>query len=410
MDFMNLNQSAHGGREFGFIASRMRIERKVVVGHWAEEHVQRKVGVWLRAAAAWHEWQQCRVARFGDNMREVAVTEGNKVSAQLQFGYSVYGFGVGDLVQRVAAVTDAEIKHLMEAYEEMYELPSAARKGGSLRGSLAEAARIEKGMRSFLEEGGFSAFTTTFEDLHGLTQLPGLAVQRLMADGYGFGAEGDWKTVGPGARHEGDGAGPGGGNLLHGGLHLPPPSRRDEGPGCPHARGVPLDLKGPASLEVHPLGIGGKADPARLVFDVASGPGINASMMDMGNRFRMVVNPCDVVPADAPLPNLPVARVVWAPHPNLEVAAGAWILCGGRTPYGIQHGPYPGTHGGFRRDCRDRDAAHRPHHHDFRHQEGATVERGRLPVGVRPVSAPACRTGSGGVQRNSCPGGTLMSM
>jgi len=195
MDFMNLNQSAHGGREFGFIGSRLRIERKVVVGHWSTDEVQRKCGVWLRAAAAWHDWQGGKVVRFGDNMREVAVTEGNKVSAQIQFGYSVSGYGVGDLVARVNEVSDPELSDLLQLYEAQYQLPSEAKEGGSLRDSLKEAARIEKGMRNFLEEGGFSAFTSTFEDLHGLKQLPGLAVQRLMADGYGFGAEGDWKTA-----------------------------------------------------------------------------------------------------------------------------------------------------------------------------------------------------------------------
>ena len=195
MDFMNLNQSAHGGREFGFIGSRLRIERKVIVGHWANPEIQKKLDVWLRAASAWHEWQGTKIARFGDNMREVAVTEGNKVSAQIQLGYAVYGYGVGDLVARVNSVTDSETETLMEKYESEYIVPKEAGKGGTLRASLREAARIEAGMRQFLEEGGFTAFTTTFEDLHGLVQLPGLAVQRLMADGYGFGAEGDWKTA-----------------------------------------------------------------------------------------------------------------------------------------------------------------------------------------------------------------------
>ena len=193
MDFMNLNQSAHGGREFGFIGSRLRIERKVVAGHWSTPELQRKCGIWLRAASAWHDWQSGKVARFGDNMREVAVTEGNKVSAQIQFGFSVSGYGVGDLVARVNGVSDSDIGELLEIYQDQYQLPPEAMEGGSLRDSLKEAARIEKGMRDFLEEGGFSAFTSTFEDLHGLSQLPGLAVQRLMADGYGFGAEGRYK-------------------------------------------------------------------------------------------------------------------------------------------------------------------------------------------------------------------------
>ena len=329
MDFMNLNQSAHGGREFGFIASRLRIERKVVVGHWADQEVQRKLGVWMRAASAWHEWHGGRVARFGDNMREVAVTEGNKVSAQIQFGYSVSGYGVGDLAERVRAVTDAEINALAEEYGAQYALAPEAKKGGSLHDSLREAARIEKGMRNFLEEGGFFAFTTSFEDLHGLSQLPGLAVQRLMADGYGFGAEGDWKTAALVRAMKVMALGLEGGTSFMEDYtyHLQPGNMKVLGA---HMLEVcPSIGKGRANLEVHPLGIGGKADPARLVFDVASGPGVNASLMDMGNRFRMVVNPCDVVPADEPLPNLPVARVVWQPYPSLEVAAGSWILAGG---------------------------------------------------------------------------------
>jgi len=329
MDFMNLNQSAHGGREFGFIGSRLRIERKVVVGHWSTPEVQRKCGVWLRAAAAWHEWQGTRVARFGDNMREVAVTEGNKVSAQIRFGYSVYGYGVGDLVDRVNAVPDAKIDELLQVYEATYQVPAEAGKGGSLRDSLREAARIEQGMRDFLEEGGFSAFTTTFEDLHGLSQLPGLAVQRLMADGYGFGAEGDWKTSALVRAMKVMALGLNGGTSFMEDYtyHLHPDGMKVLGA---HMLEVcPSIAVGKAALEVHPLGIGGKADPARLVFDVASGPGVNASLMDMGNRFRLLVNPCRVVPADEPLPNLPVARVVWQPEPSLETAAGAWILAGG---------------------------------------------------------------------------------
>lgn len=329
MDFMNLNQSAHGGREFGFIGSRLRIERKVVVGHWANPEVQNKLGVWLRAASAWFDWQGAKVARFGDNMREVAVTEGNKVSAQIQFGYSVSGYGVGDLVETVNAVTDADIGNLVEVYETLYDIPEDARKGGSLRDALKEAARIEKGMRNFLEDGGFSAFTTTFEDLHGLSQLPGLAVQRLMADGYGFGAEGDWKTSALVRAMKVMSLGLEGGTSFMEDYtyHLHPDGMKVLGA---HMLEIcPSIGEGRANLEVHELGIGGKADPARLVFDVASGPGVNASIMDMGNRFRLLVNPCDVVPADAPLPKLPVARVVWKPYPNLEVAAGAWILSGG---------------------------------------------------------------------------------
>ncbi len=329
MDFMNLNQSAHGGREFGFIGSRLKIERKVVVGHWQNPDVQLKIGVWVRAAAAWFDWQGGKVARFGDNMREVAVTEGNKVSAQIQFGYSVSGYGVGDLVAIVNSVSDKEIEELIETYEELYQVPEDAKEGGPLRNALKEAARIEKGMRNFLEAGDFSAFTTTFEDLHGLSQLPGLAVQRLMADGYGFGAEGDWKTAALVRAMKVMAHGMEGGTSFMEDYtyHLHPDGMKVLGA---HMLEVcPTIGDGKSSLEVHPLGIGGKADPARLVFDVASGPGINASLMDMGNRFRLLVNLCDVVPADEPLPNLPVARVVWQPYPNLEVAAGSWILAGG---------------------------------------------------------------------------------
>jgi len=329
MDFMNLNQSAHGGREFGFIGSRLRIERKVVVGHWANTEVQRKLSVWLRAACAWHEWQGGKVARFGDNMREVAVTEGDKVSAQIQLGYSVSGYGVGDLAEMVNAVSEPEIKVVLEEYESIYEISKDAKESGSLYDRLNEAARIEKGLRNFLEDGSFSAFTTTFEDLHGLAQLPGLAVQRLMADGYGFGGEGDWKTAALVRAMKVMGLGlKGGASFMEDyTYHLHPDGMKVLGA---HMLEVcPSLAEGKANLEVHPLGIGGKADPARLVFDVASGPGVNASLMDMGNRFRLLVNPCDVVPADAPLPNLPVARVVWQPNPNLEVAAGAWILAGG---------------------------------------------------------------------------------
>ena len=329
MDFMNLNQSAHGGKEFGFIGSRLRIDRKVVVGHWQNPDIQSKIGVWVRAAAAWFDWQGGKVARFGDNMREVAVTEGNKVSAQIQFGYSVSGYGVGDLVAIVNSVSDHEIMDLVETYEQLYQVPEDAKGGGSLSDALKEAARIEKGMRNFLEEGGFSAFTTTFEDLHGLTQLPGLAVQRLMADGYGFGAEGDWKTAALVRAMKVMAIGMEGGTSFMEDYtyHLHPDGMKVLGA---HMLEVcPSIGEGKASLEVHPLGIGGKADPARLVFDVASGPGINASIMDLGNRFRLLVNPCDVVPSDAPLPNLPVARVVWQPYPNLEVAAGSWIHAGG---------------------------------------------------------------------------------
>lgn len=329
MDFMNLNQSAHGDREFGFIGSRLRLERKVIVGHWQDEEVRDRLGAWARAACGWHEMQGMKVARFGDNMREVAVTEGDKVEAQIRLGYSVNGYGVGELVKYINQVSDAEIDRQLEVYEASYELAEALRKDGSQRASLRESARIELGMRAFLEQGGFKAFTTTFEDLYGMAQLPGLAVQRLMADGYGFGAEGDWKTAALVRAMKVMAAGlPGGTSFMEDyTYHFNPAGMKVLGA---HMLEVCASIAdGKPSLEVHPLSIGGKADPARLVFNVKPGPAINASLIDLGNRFRMIVNDVEVVPPDAPLPKLPVARVVWAPKPNLKVAAAAWILAGG---------------------------------------------------------------------------------
>ena len=322
MDFMNLNQSAHGGREFGFICSRMRKNRKVIVGHWQEEEVQDKLSVWMRAACAWADWQGMKVARFGDNMREVAVTEGDKVEAQKQFGYSVNGYGVGDLVAVVEKVTEAEIDAMVKAYEKDYEVT------GDIA-NIRDSAKIEVGMRKFLEAGNFKAFTSTFEDLHGLVQLPGMPVQRLMADGYGFGAEGDWKTAALVRAMKVMASGLQGGTSFMEDYtyHLDPAGMKVLGA---HMLEVcPSIAAGKVKLEVHPLGIGGKADPTRLVFNVPEGEGVNVSVMDMGNRFRMLINPCDVVLPDADLPKLPVARVVWDPMPNLKVAAEAWILGGG---------------------------------------------------------------------------------
>ncbi len=329
MDFMNLNQSAHGCREFGFICSRLRKNRKVVVGFWQEEEVQQKLGVWARAACAWYDSQGAKIARWGDNMREVAVTEGDKVEAQKKFGYSVNGYGVGDLVKCVNQVSDAEIDQMVATYLGEYEIAANAAQGGACHDNLRAAAKIEVGMRAFLEKGGFKAFTTTFEDLHGLEQLPGLAVQRLMADGYGFGAEGDWKTAALVRAMKVMAAGlPGGTSFMEDyTYHLDP-----KGPkvlGAHMLEVCPTIGQGKSKLEIHQLGIGGKADPARLVFNVSSGPALNASIMDMGNRFRLLVNTVECVAPDADLPKLPVARAVWVPKPNLKVAAGAWILAGG---------------------------------------------------------------------------------
>jgi len=329
MDFMNLNQSAHGDREFGFIGSRMRLNRKIIVGFWQDDDVIEKLGAWMRAACAWQDWQGAKVARFGDNMREVAVTEGDKVEAQLRLGYSVNGYGVGDLVKFVNAVTDAEIDELVAEYDEQYVVEKSLRKGGEQRPALREAAKIEIGMRAFLQNGNFKAFTTTFEDLYGLTQLPGLAVQRLMASGYGFGAEGDWKTAALVRAMKVMSTG------LKGGTSFMEDYTYHFGSDGMKVLGAhmlevceSIAEKKP-SLEMHPLSIGGKSDPARLVFNVRSGPAINATLLDMGNRFRMVVNEVDVVPPTKPLEKLPVASVVWVPRPDLKIAAAAWIMAGG---------------------------------------------------------------------------------
>jgi len=329
MDFMNLNQSAHGCREFGFICTRMRKNRKVVVGHWQDKDVIEKLAIWARAACAWQDAQGAKVARFGDNMREVAVTEGDKVEAQMRLGYSVNGYALGDIVAYVDKVSDKQIDKLITIYEEQYKVEKDAKAGGPLYHSLRIAAKIEIGMRRFLEEGGFKAFTTNFENLYGLEQLPGIAVQRLMADGYGFGAEGDWKTAALVRAMKVMATGlPGGTSFMEDyTYHLEPKNMKVLGA---HMLEIcPSVAKGKPSLEVHPLGIGGKADPARLVFNSESGPGLNASLIDMGNRFRLIVNNVDVVQPDAPLPKLPVARVMWVPMPNLKDGAACWILAGG---------------------------------------------------------------------------------
>jgi L-arabinose isomerase len=324
MDFMNLNQAAHGDREFGFITARLKLARKVVVGFWQDPETIAEIAAWTRAAAGWHESQSLKVARFGDNMREVAVTEGNKVSAEVQLGYSVNGYGVGDLVVRMNEVTDAEVDRLVAEYRESYSIAKEHDRVDALR----EAARIELGLRAFLEDGNFGAFTDTFQDLHGIGQLPGIATQRLMADGYWFGGEGDWKTAAlvrtmKVMAH----ALPGGTSFMEDYTY--------DFSGTPKVLGshmlevCPSIAAGKPSLEVHPLGIGGKADPVRLVFTAPSGPAVVASMIDIGDRFRLIVNEVDVVQPDEPLPKLPVARAVWLPKPSLKVAAAAWIYAGG---------------------------------------------------------------------------------
>ena len=329
MDFMNLNQSAHGDREFGFIMSRMRLERKVVVGHWSDHECIAKINGWIRAAAGWHDWQGARFVRFGDNMRFVAVTEGDKVEAEIKFGYSVNTYGIGDLVEVMNQVTDTDINHLVDEYHHAYTLMDNLKKGGSQYESLKTAAKIELGIEKFLVEGNFKGFTTTFEDLHGLAQLPGIAAQRLMAKGYGFAGEGDWKTATLVRAMKVMASGLKGGNSFMEDYtyHFHPDNKLVLGA---HMLEICESIAdGKPNCEIHPLGIGGKADPVRLVFNSGPGPAINASMIDMGNRFRLLVNNVMAVAPIENLPKLPVARVLWKPYPDVHISGAAWILAGG---------------------------------------------------------------------------------
>ncbi len=329
MDFMNLNQSAHGDREFGFIMSRMRINRKVVVGHWQDHESLNKINGWIRAAAGWNDWQGAKFARFGDNMRNVAVTEGDKVEAEIKFGYSVNTYGVGDLAAVIDAVSESAIDQVIAEYEDSYTLVPALQKGGAQHSSLRDAAKIEIGIQTFLENGNFKGFTTTFEDLHGIVQLPGIAAQRLMAKGYGFAGEGDWKTAALVRAMKVMGSGLKGGNSFMEDYtyHFHPDNRMVLGAHMLEICESIADAK--PNCEIHPLGIGGKADPVRLVFNSGPGPALNASIVDMGNRFRLLVNEVMAVTPFNQLPNLPVARVLWKPYPNMHTGCAAWILAGG---------------------------------------------------------------------------------
>lgn len=329
MDFMNLNQSAHGDREFGHITARLGMARKVIVGHWQDASVLQQLGVWARAAAARHDWQGARFVRFGDNMRQVAVTEGDKVEAEMQFGYSVNTHGIGDLVEVIREVPTEAIDALVETYESEYILAPTLQAGGAQRASLLEAARIEAGLRRFLTDGGYKGFTDTFEDLHGMGQLPGIAVQRLMAEGYGFGAEGDWKTAAlvRAAKVMGSGL-PGGNSFMEDyTYHL------DEAHplvlGAHMLEICPTIAQAQPRCEIHPLGIGGKPDPVRLVFTGAAGSALNASMIDLGNRFRLLVHTVQAVEPKEVLPKLPVAHVLWEPLPDFTTGCTAWIYAGG---------------------------------------------------------------------------------
>ena len=339
MDFMNLNQAAHGDREAGFLHTRMRLNRKVVVGHWEDAEVQDRLGAWMRAARGWHDLQGARFARFGDNMRQVAVTEGDKVAAEMRFGFAVNGYGVGDLVAKIsdAAIDNRAIDRLCGEYEDRYKVAKELRKNGARHDALRYGARIELGLRAFLEEGGFKGFTTTFEDLHGLRQLPGLAVQRLMADGYGFGAEGDWKTCALLRAMKVMGADLKGGTSFMEDYtyHLSPNGHQVLGA---HMLEICESIAATRpSLEIHPLGIGGREDPVRLVFDAPAGPALNASLIDMGNRFRLIVNEVEAVKPPK-LPKLPVARAVWECRPDFKTACACWILAGGAHHTGFSYG------------------------------------------------------------------------
>ncbi|CAN5332891.1 L-arabinose isomerase [soil metagenome] len=329
MDFMNLNQSAHGDREFGFIMSRMRLSRKVVVGHWQDENVHDRLNAWMRAAAGWHDWQGARFCRFGDNMRYVAVTDGDKVEAEMKFGYSVNGFGIGDLVKVIGEVSDSDIAKTTTEYEAKYNVAVPLKKGGERYNDLKEAAKIEIGLRTFLEQGNFKGFTDTFEDLHGMIQLPGIAAQRLMGEGYGFGGEGDWKTSALVRAMKVMGSGLKGGNSFMEDYtyHFDPSNASVLGA---HMLEICESIAtGKASCEIHPLGIGGKADPVRLVFNSAPGPALNASIIDMGNRFRLLLNEVEAITPPHELPKLPVARVLWKPYPDMQTGCAAWIYAGG---------------------------------------------------------------------------------
>ncbi|MBV4366602.1 L-arabinose isomerase [Erwinia sp. BNK-24-b] len=330
MDFMNLNQTAHGGREFGFIGARMRLPHSVITGHWQDKTAQERIGKWMRAAAAKQASAQLKVARFGDNMREVAVTEGDKVAAQIQFGYAVNGWGVGDLVEVINGISDGDVNALVDEYESLYDFTPAAAVNGDKRQNVLDAAKIELGLKSFLQAEGCMAFTTNFQTLHGMTQLPGLAVQRLMGQGYGFAGEGDWKTAALLHIFKVMATGlPGGTSFMEDyTYHFSPGNELVLGSHmlevCPSIAREARPL-----IDVQYLGIGGKADPARMIFSTPAGRAVNASVIDMGDRFRLLVNAVDAVEQPQPLPKLPVARALWRAQPSLATASEAWILGGG---------------------------------------------------------------------------------
>ncbi len=329
MDFMNLNQSAHGDREFGHILSKMGINRKVVVGHWQAASVLEKINIWARVAVGRYKMKTMKLVRFGDNMRYVAVTDGDKVAAEMKFGFEINTHAVGDLVKVINQISDAEIQNLIKEYEASYQLMASLATGGAMRASLVEAARIELGIKAFLEDGGYSAYTNTFEDLHGMRQLPGIGSQRMMAAGYGYGGEGDWKTSAMVHVLKLMGTG------LKGGTSFMEDYTYHFDPTNPMVLGshmleiCPSIADGAVNCEVHPLGIGGKEDPVRLVFNAEAGPAINVSLVDMGKRFRLIVNEVEAVKVTEAFPKLPTARALWKPQPSMEIGLEAWLLAGG---------------------------------------------------------------------------------
>ena len=331
MDFMNLHQTAHGGREFGHISTRLRKNFSVAVGHWKEERVLSKLGGWMRSCAGLDESRRLKVARFGDNMRDVAVTDGDKVEALIKMGWVVDAFTSDDLADLMAGVQEAEVRDLLNVYEKTYALTDAAKESGSGRQSLTDAARQEIALRRFLEAGGYMAFTSNFEALSGLNQIPGLASQRLMADGYGFGAEGDWKTAALTRIMKVMAKGlPGGNSFMEDYTYNLGGKSGDLNLGA-HMLEVCPSLADEAKpiLDVQPLGIGGKDSPARLIFTCQPGQAITVGLMDIGNRFRIVLNEVEVITPPHDLPKLPVARAVWKYRPDFETGVAAWILAGG---------------------------------------------------------------------------------
>lgn len=328
MDYMNLHQSAHGDREFGYISTRLRQDRRVVVGHWQQERVQQEIDDWLRVAMGWAEAQTLKVARFGDNMRQVAVTEGDKVAAQIHFGYEVHAFGLGELATVVDAVSDADADALVEEYLATYDVADDVLKDEHQMAMIKNEARLEIGMERFLKKGGFKAFTNNFENLTGLTGLPGMATQRLMAKGYGYGGEGDWKTAAMTRIVKVMSQGKEGGTSFMEDYTYNL-GTRDQVLGAHMLEICPTIAAHKPRLEVALHTIGIRKDIARLKFTGKPGPAMNITTVDLGTRFRIVINELDTVAPPADLPKLPVASALWEPRPNLGIAGAAWIHAGG---------------------------------------------------------------------------------